>query len=129
MAARNRDEIKSAINATIVAELEIVTDRNERLLEVDDVCIRKDKKSSVIATADATALDFSGADLISVDCVTNSITAPNFTLNNLDDGDVKYLKVVKDTGTPVVFTGVTDYSESQTALKNATVIIYTIWRQ
>jgi len=120
--ANNRDEV-----AVFIEALAAIVDLEE-LKEVlnDNFCqsltFRKDVTFADTAAGTKT-LDFTDIDYITVTQSANS----TYTLSNIAQGEIKYLKLTKSAGHTVDFTGATDVSQRQDYIDNTvTDVIYRI---
>ena len=103
MATKNRTETKTTIDTTFVPTLQIVDHRSFLNEQADNLKFRKDVKSDVSHTSGNRTINFSGVDFIDLTITGNS----TITISGMEDGDVKYLKVTKPSGTSVTFNSAT----------------------
>ena len=112
MATKNRTESDLVIDAwTATLDLELTHKPDLKEL-ITNLRFRKDAKNSVIATVSNNTIDFDDYDQVALDLATNNLDG-TILASNLDDGDVKYLLVTKDSGKTLAFSGITDISLNQ----------------
>lgn len=122
MADNNRTEQKTSIDTNMVATLTLTTHRAELKEIADNTVFRKDVKSTNGNNSGVFSIDFSAIDHI-IQPITNDSV---ITVNNLIDGDVKYLTITKASGDEIAFdnltdTGIDEYWNGQTTLLYAII--------
>jgi len=124
--ANNRTEFKTVVLNLIKAIVTISKHRqvlNDEL--ADSMNFRKDVKSStIIASGSANSIDFTTNDLVTIDGVTNNLDLV-LTITNTEDGeDSKYIRVLKDAGKTVTFSGATDVSQRQDYIDDSVTEVF-----
>lgn len=123
MANRNRTEVSAAIEA-----LAAVVDLEELKEALNDFfaksCIfRKDVTDTDTAASSTKTLNFLDVDYVTVTQSTNV----TYTLNNIQQGEIKYLKITKTAGQTIDFSGATDISARKSYINSdITEVIYEI---
>lgn len=121
MAAQNRDELQTQIDSTFVATLQIADHRNYlKDPQAESLVFRKDVIASQIPAGGSVEIDFSNKDLAKV--TTTGNLAVSFT--GMENGDVKYLRIQKNAGNTVSFTGATDVSPRRTYINTTVTVVY-----
>lgn len=123
MSTKNRTEAKAIVNAwTPILDLE--ADHKPDLQEILDNCVfRKDVSDSDTASGTTKTLDFDGFDYIEV-TQSNDVS---YTLNNIQQGEIKYLKITKTATQTIAFANATDVSMRKTYInEKITTVIYRI---
>lgn len=125
MAAENRTDL-----ATTLAALAAVVDLSELKAVltnfIDSMLMKRDVQNTVTVTgAGTTNVDFDGYDTVKVstgyDCTLN--------IQNINDGDVKFLWLSKTSRVTVVFTGATSQEIDTTYTTTLTDIIYIVTKK
>lgn len=122
MALKNRTESKAVIDAW-AAILDLEADHKPDLQTVLDNCIfRKDVATSTTASGTTKTLEFLNVDYIEV-TQSNNV---EYTLNNVQQGEVKFLKITKTANQTIEFSAATDVSIRKGFINSTTVVIYRI---
>jgi len=122
--SKNRTELISAVNTQIVPTVTTAIHRdllNNEL--IDSMVTRKDVIATEVVSGGVVTIDYSNKDLA-------TITAPdNVTVlfSNIENGEVKYLKITKEAGKTIAFAGATDTSVRKTYInKGVTLVVYSV---
>jgi len=129
--ANNRDEFKTQVPNIIKAVVDIADHRQILSDELaESINFRKDVKSATItATGSANTIDFSSNDLVSIDGATNNLDLI-LTISNTEDGeDSKYIRVLKDVGKTVTFSGSTDITTNTLLINNLSSVVYQVFNK
>lgn len=126
MAAENRQNL-----ATTLAALSAVVDLSELKAVltnfIDSMAMNRDVQNTItVAGAGTTNVSFSGYDTIYVS------TSYSCTLNiqNINDGEVKFLHVNKTAGIEVLFTGATEQSLDHSYITSTlTDVVYMVYKK
>ena len=122
MALKNRSEVSVAIQAqaAVVGETEYKQGLDDDFAQ--SVVFRKDVSSATTATATTKSLDFDDIDYIEV-TQSNNVA---YTLNNILQGEIKFLKITKSAAQTITFANGTDVSSRKAFINSTTVVIYKI---
>ena len=124
MSFLNREEVSSAIQA-----LAAILGETEHKESLDDnfaqsVVFRKDVSDTETATGSTKTLDFLDIDYIEV--TQSSGVDVSYTINNIQQGELKYLKIIKDAGDTIAFANVDNQAFDQDELDTLTEVFYVI---
>lgn len=121
MAAQNRDELQTQIDSTFVATLQIADHRAYlKDPQTESLVFRKDVIASQSPSGGSIAIDYSNKDLATV--TTTGNLAVSFT--GLENGDVKYLRIQKNAGNTVSFTGAVDISPRRGYINSTVTVVF-----
>lgn len=122
MALKNRTEAKAVVNLwSAILDLEL--NHKPDLQEVLNNCLfRKDIATSTTASGTTKTLEFLDVDYIEV-TQSNNVA---YTLNNVQQGEIKYLKITKSAAQTISFVNGTDVSNRKSFIDLTTVVIYRI---
>jgi len=126
MATQNRSETATTLNIVYQPTLAIATERTEMLQLASDMCFRKDVIASQVTTGDNITVDYTAKDMRVVDCATTNFNA-NITFSGLDNGDVKYLLVSKNSGKTISFANALDNTDYPTRTLTLTSCLYAVY--
>lgn len=122
MAFLNRDEVSAAIQA--VAAIVDETSYKETLDDdfAQSVLFRKDVSASVAAAGSTKTLEFLDVDYIEV----TQSTDVAYTLNGVQQGEIKYLKITKGAGDTITFANADDQTANSDNIDEGTTVLYRI---
>lgn len=124
MANRNRTEVAAAIEA-----LAAIVDLEELKEALNDFfaqsCVfRKDVSSALTPLTGTPSIDFTDIDYISADVSPNTFTSYTFNISGVQQGEIKYLLIIKTAGDSVSFSGATDIGPGSSFIDSKTSILY-----
>ena len=123
MALKNRTEAKAVVTAwAAILDLEATHKPDLRDEILNNCLFRKDVSDSQVASGTTKTLDFDGFDYIEV-AQSNNVA---YTLNNILQGEIKYLKITKTAAQTVSYINGTDVSVRKAFINATTVVIYRI---
>lgn len=125
--ANDIDESKVAVIAAIQPEVDNSEHRDLLNNEIiDSLVMRKDRTSAVVEAGASATLDYANMETYQL-TISQTIA---LTLNNLVNGDIRFLKVIKSAGHAVNFSGATNGVENEgyvTAI--LTTVYYAIYKK